>query len=125
MRSSVRLTQGHVGMVLPSGGSKWVILGGGHPPETKNTRRSTHPVDDVDSPHRAHFGRVIDEADVSLRGSVQLSDLNVAKAVQKVRPDVRSDPVADSDPHFVVLLVVFLQKTTQESKQRPAKFKSD
>lgn len=98
---------------------------GGHPPETKKTRRSTHPVDDVDSPHRAHFGRVIDEADVSLRGSIQLSDFNVAEAVQKLRPDVCSDPIADRDPHFVVLLVVFLQKTTQKSKQRPAKFKSD
>lgn len=67
-------------------------------------------MDKIDSPHCTDLGRVIDEADVSLRGGVQLSDMNVPEAVQKLRPNVCSDPVADGNPHFVVLLVVFLQR---------------
>lgn len=77
-----------------------------------STRSSTHPVDDVDSPHCTDFGRVVDEADVSLCGSVQLSDFNVPEAIQKLWPNVCSDPVADREPHSVVLLIVFLQRVT-------------
>lgn len=78
----------------------------------QQTVSSTHPVHKIDSPHCADLGRVIDEADVSLCGSVQLSDLNVPEAIYELWPNVRSDPVADGDSHFVVLLSVFLQRAT-------------
>lgn len=63
----------------------------------------------VDPPHCADFGRVVDEADVSLGGGVKLSHLDVPKAIEELRPDVGPHPVADSDAHFVILFVVFLQ----------------
>lgn len=82
-------------------------------------------MDEVDPPHSADFGGVIDEADVPLGGSVQLSDLDVPEAIQELRPNVRPDPVADSDPNFVILFVVSLRKrkkekdvNTQRQKQR-------
>ena len=71
---------------------------------------ASYPVDKVDSPHCSDLGCVVDEADVSLGGSVQLSDLNVPEAVQKLRPNVCSDSVADGDLHSVILLVAFLQR---------------
>lgn len=70
----------------------------------------THPVHGVDPPHCADFGRVVDEADVSLGGGVQLSHLNVPEAIEELRPDVGPHPVADGDADFVILLVVFLQR---------------
>lgn len=79
---------------------------------------STHPVDEVDPPHGADFGGVIDEADVPLGGSVQLSDLDVPEAIQELRPSVHPGPVADSDPNFVILFVVSLQKN-KTKKRRP------
>lgn len=77
---------------------------------------STHLVDKIDSSHCTDLRRVIDEADVSLRGSVQLSDFNVPEAIQKLGPNVCADSVADGDPHSVVLLIVFLQRVDSESK---------
>lgn len=50
----------------------------------QQTVSSTHPVHKIDSPHCADLGRVIDEADVSLCGSVQLSDLNVPEAIYEL-----------------------------------------
>lgn len=69
----------------------------------------THPVHQVDPPHCADFGRVVDEADVSLGGGIQLSHLNVPEAIEELRPDVGPHPVADSDANFVIPIVVFLQ----------------
>ena len=66
-------------------------------------------MDKIESPHRSDLGRVVYEADVSLGGSVQLSDLNVPEAIQELRPDVFPDSVSDGDLHFVVLVVVPLQ----------------
>lgn len=45
---------------------------------------ATHPVNKVDPADRAHFGRVVDEADVSLCGGVKLSDLDVPETVEKL-----------------------------------------
>ena len=42
---------------------------------------STHSVHKIDSPHGTDLGGVINEADVSLCGSVQLSDLNIPEAI--------------------------------------------
>lgn len=80
-------------------------------------------MDEVDPPHGADFRGVIDEADVPLGGSVELSDLDVAEAIQELRPNVHPDPVADSDPNFVILFIVSLQNKkkkdihTQSQKQ--------
>lgn len=71
-------------------------------------------MDEVDPAHGADFWGVIDEADVPLGGGVQLSDFDVPKAIQELRPNVHPDPVADSDPNFVILFVVSLQE-----KRRP------
>lgn len=87
----------------------------------KKKNSGTHPVDEVDPPHGADFRGVIDEADVPLGGSVQLSDLDVPEAIQELRPNVRPDPVADSDPNFVILFIVFLQakeKKTSKTETR-------
>lgn len=82
-------------------------------------------MDEVDPPHSADFRGVIDEADVPLGGSVQLSDLDVPEAIQELRPNVHPDTVADSDPNFVILIVVSLQKKkdvhTQGQKPRLVK----
>lgn len=75
----------------------------------------THPVHGVDPPHCADFGCVVDKADVSLGGGVQLSHLNVPKAIEELCPDVGPHPVADCNADFVILLVVFLQR---EKKQQ-------
>ena len=66
-------------------------------------------MDKIDSTDCTDLGRVVDEADVSLRGGVQLSDFDVTKAIQELRPNFGADPVADGQPHFVVLLVVLLR----------------
>lgn len=76
----------------------------------------THPVHGVDPPHCADFGRVVDEADVSLGGGVQLSHLNVPEAIEELRPDVGPHTVADGDADFVILLVVFLQRRKKKKK---------
>lgn len=73
----------------------------------------SYPVQKVDASHRSDLGRVIDEADVSLGGGVQLSDLNVAESIQELAPHVASDSVPDGDSNFVVLLIFFLQKKNQ------------
>lgn len=70
----------------------------------------SYPVHKVDSSDCADLGRVVDEADVSLCGSVQLSNFNVSKAMKKLGPNVRSDTVADCNSHFVVLLIIFLPR---------------
>lgn len=82
-----------------------------------STCSSTHPVDGIDPAHCTDFGRVIDEADVSLRGGVKLPDFNVTKAIQKLFPNVCSDPVADRYSHSVVLLIFFLQRVTAADGQ--------
>lgn len=69
----------------------------------------------VDPADRADFGRVVDEADVSLRGGVKLSHLDVPKALEKLGPNVRPDAVADGDPHAVLLVVVLLRSDTVSS----------
>lgn len=84
--------------------------------------RSSYPVDEIETSHCTDCGRVVDEADVSLRGSVQLSDFNVPEAVQKLGPNVRSDPVANGDPHSVVLLAVALRKVTLTRGQKRAQY---
>lgn len=66
----------------------------------------------VHPPHCADFGRVVDEADVSLGGGIQLSHLNVPEAIEELRPHVGPHPVADGDANFVILIVVFLQEKT-------------
>lgn len=85
--------------------------------ENHSTCSSTHPVDGIDPPHCTDFGRVIDETDVSLSGGIKLLDFNVAKAVQKLFPNICSDPVADRYSHTVVLLVFFLQRVTAAHSQ--------
>lgn len=74
-------------------------------------------MDEVDPPHGANFRGVIDEADVPLGGSVQLSDFDVAEAIQELHPNVHPDPVADSDPNFVILFVVSLQNKTKKKRR--------
>lgn len=77
---------------------------------TQTTRCcSTYLVDKIGSAHCTDLGRVVYEADVSLSGGVQLSDRNVPEAIQKLRPNVCPDPVANGNLHFVVLFIVFLQ----------------
>lgn len=93
-----------------------------NPPKAPVT--CTHPVHQVDPPHGADLGRVVDEADVPLGGGIQLSHLNVPEAIEEIRPDVRPHPVADSNTNFVILIVVFLQEKNRtevsiEKKQSP------
>lgn len=85
---------------------------------------STHPVDEVDPPHGANFRGVIDEADVPLGGSVQLSDFDVAEAIQELHPNVHPDPVANSDLNFVILFVVSLQNKTKQKKTSTPRVKN-
>lgn len=73
---------------------------------------SPHPVNHVDATNRPDFGRVVDEADVSLCGGVELPDLDVPETVEELGPNVGPDTVADGDSHCVVLFVVFLQSDT-------------
>lgn len=75
-------------------------------------RPSPHPVNHVDATNRPDSGRVVDEADVPLRGGVKLPDLDVPETVEELGPNVGPDTVADGDPHCVVLFVVFLQSDT-------------
>lgn len=74
----------------------------------------SYPVQKVDASHCSDLGRVIEKADVSLGGGVQLSDLNVAESIQELAPHVASDSVPDGDSNFVVLLIFFLQKKTKQ-----------
>lgn len=76
----------------------------------KKKRPTSYPVYKIDPSHRPDLGGVVDEADVPLCGGVQLSDFNVPEAIQKLDPDVAADAVADGDSHFVVPVVVFLQR---------------
>lgn len=57
------------------------------------------------------FPNVVDEADVSLCGSVTFTDPNVPKPLQEVGPGVGSDPVPQGQSHFVVSVVVPLQQS--------------
>lgn len=62
----------------------------------------------VDPSHGPDPGRVIDEADVSLGGGIQLSDLNFTESIQELCPNITSDSVPDGDSNSVVLLIFFL-----------------
>ena len=74
-------------------------------------------MDEIDPPHGSDLGRVVDEADVSLGSSVQLSDFNLPEAIQKLRPNISAGSVTDGDLHSVVPLIVFLQKVRFESNR--------
>lgn len=76
---------------------------------TSSSTLTAHLVNNVDPTDRTDFGRVVDEADVSLCGGVKLSDLDVPETLEKLWPNVCSDAVADGDPHSVVLFVVLLR----------------
>lgn len=73
-------------------------------------RSSVYLVEKIDSSNCADFGSVVDETYVSLCSRVQLLYFNVTEASQKLGPNIRPDSVANSDPHFVVLVIVFLQR---------------
>lgn len=65
-----------------------------------------HPLNKVDSSNGSNFPWVVDEHHVSFGGGVELEDLNVAKAPEELGPYLCSEPVSNSHPH-VMLLVIF------------------
>lgn len=62
----------------------------------------------VDSSDCSNFPSVVDKSHVSLGRSVKLSNLNVAKAVQKLFPNLCSHSVANGQSDFVVFVVFTL-----------------
>lgn len=51
---------------------------------TSSSTLAAHLVNNVDPTDRTDFGRVVDEADVSLCGGVKLSDLDVPETLEKL-----------------------------------------
>lgn len=70
----------------------------------------------VNPAHHSNLCGVVNKADVSLGGSVQLSDVNVPKAIQKFFPHVGSYSVTYSDLHTVVSVIISLQETSHTFK---------
>lgn len=69
----------------------------------------TYLADNIDTADHSDFIGVIDEADISLCGSIELSDMNASKAVQEIFPDLCSHAITNGDRHLVVSVIVFLQ----------------
>lgn len=84
----------------------------------RNACCHTYPADNIDTADHSDFIGVIDEADISLCGSIELSDMNASEAVQEVFPDLCSYAITNGDLHLVVSVIVFLQS----GKHRTAQF---
>lgn len=66
--------------------------------------------DNIDPTDSSNFIGVIDKADVSLGGGVQLPDVNVSEAFEELVPDVCSHTVTNGELHFVVSVIFLLQR---------------
>ncbi len=73
-------------------------------------------VDGSHSPDGADFPDVVDESDVSLGGSVALTDAHVPEAPQEFLPRLRSDAVPQSQTHTVITVTLALHT---HKNQRP------
>lgn len=57
----------------------------------------------------SNFPYVVDKTDIALCCTVAFTDSNISKSLQEIRPGVGSDSVSDSQSHFMILVVVFLE----------------
>lgn len=63
---------------------------------------------EVDSTNSSNLPCVVEKSHVPLGRGVKLSDLNVPKAIEKLPPNLCSDPVSDGQSHLMFLVIVFL-----------------
>lgn len=84
----------------------------------RKTSRRSYLAEKIDTTDHSDFIRVIDEADISLCGSVELPDMNASETVQELFPDVCSYAITNGDLHLVVLVIVFLQRNIMKQKKK-------
>ncbi len=75
----------------------------------------TNLAENIDTTDHSDFIGVIDEADISLGGGIELPDMNASKTVQELFPDVCSYAVSNGNSHFVVSVIVFLQHEVERT----------
>lgn len=70
-------------------------------------------MEEVNPAYHSNLCGVVNKPDVSLGGSVELSDVNVPETIQKFIPHVSSYTVTYSDLYFVVSVIISLQEVSQ------------
>lgn len=71
-----------------------------------------HPGEEVHFAHSAHFPRVVQEANVPVRGTVELFNVFHTKPALKFLPDVSAKSVSDGHSHRVLPVCLSLGKQT-------------
>lgn len=66
----------------------------------------------------ANFSDVVDEAGVSLSCSIAFNDTNISKSLQELGPGVFSYAVPQSNPYFMILVIVFLKVSWKKGKSQ-------
>lgn len=69
---------------------------------------SSYPLQKVDSSNSSNFPCIVDKPHISLSGGIKLSDVNVAKAIEKLSPYICSDTISDGQSYFMVLVIFSL-----------------
>ena len=64
------------------------------------------------------FSNIVDKANVSFSCSIAFSDTNVSKSIQKFSPGVSSYPIPQSNPYFMILVIVLLEGSWRKGKAR-------
>lgn len=64
------------------------------------------------------FSNIVDKADISFGCSVAFTDLNVPKSMQEFRPRVGPHPVPESQPDFVIPVIVPLKESEGQVRAR-------
>lgn len=64
----------------------------------------------VDPANCTNFADVVDKSHISLSRCVKLSDLNVAKTMKELSPDVWAKPVSNGESNFMMFIIFFLEE---------------
>lgn len=67
----------------------------------------------VDSSNSSNFPHIVDKSHIPLSGGVKLSNVDVAKAIEKLSPYLSSNAVANGQSYFVILVIVSLHLTKE------------
>lgn len=71
--------------------------------------------ENIDTTDHSDFIGVIDEADISFGGGIELSDMNASETVQELFPDICSYTISNRNSHCVVSVIVFLQHEVERT----------